>query len=108
MKELAYAKYKKMRTHLLPDQQQKNDITWVIPHQVNRKLTEQILKEHQLSGKTVLWDADTIGNIGGASIVYTLARAVKEQVFDRPGTILLMSVGGGLSYAAQVIRYHPK
>lgn len=106
MKELAYAKYNYMLAKLLPTAAEKNAIRWVIPHQVNRKLTEQVLFENQISNKNIIWDADTIGNIGGASILYSLARAVEEKMFDRSGKILLMSVGGGLSYAGQVIQFH--
>ncbi len=105
LKELAYARYTEMITHLLPTQQERDEITWVIPHQVNRKLIDVLLDENQLKNKIVLWDSDTIGNIGGASITYTLARAIEEQLFDQSGKMLLMSVGGGLSYAAQILRY---
>lgn len=107
LKELAYSRYTEMLANLLPTADDRKAITWIIPHQVNRKLTDQILSENQLTtGKTILWDADTIGNIGGSSIMYTLARAVEECIFDKPGKILMMSVGGGLSYAAQVIAYN--
>lgn len=105
MKELAYSRYMQMLDNLLPTEKEKNEITWVIPHQVNRKLIDQVLHESHLNNKTIIWDADTIGNIGGASVLYTLARAVEEKLFDRSGKILLMSVGGGLSYAGQVLNY---
>lgn len=106
MKELAYSKYTHMLAHLLPTEEDRKSITWVIPHQVNRKLITQILQEHHMMNKTIIWDADSIGNIGGASILYSLARAVEEKIFDRSGKILLMSVGGGLSYAGQILQYH--
>lgn len=106
LKELAYSRYTQMLKSLFTTPKERNEITWVISHQVNRKLIDQLLEENQLTNKTVLWDADLIGNIGGSSIVYTLARAVEERLFDRAGKILLMSVGGGLSYAAQVLQYH--
>ena len=106
LRELAYSRYTTMLKHLLPTKEDKKAITWIITHQVSRKLIEQLLDESQLSNKTLIWDADSIGNIGGASITYTLARAVEEKIFDRPGKILLMSVGGGLSYAAQVLQHH--
>ncbi len=106
LKELAYSRYTQMLQHLFSSEEDKKAITWVIAHQVNRKLIEQLLDENQLTHTTIIWDADKIGNIGGASIIYTLARAVEEHIFDRPGKILLMSVGGGLSYAAQVLQYH--
>lgn len=107
LKELAYSRYSLMLRELLPTTEDKEALTWIIPHQVNRKLIEQLLQENELNHLQIIWDADTIGNIGGASILYSLANAVNNQVFDRPGKILLMSVGGGLSYAAQVINYHP-
>lgn len=105
MKELAYSRYMQMIENLLPTEPERNEITWIIPHQVNRKLIEQVLYENHLNNKIIIWDADTIGNIGGASVLYTLARAVEEKLFDRSGKILLMSVGGGLSYAGQVLNY---
>ncbi|WP_454782032.1 3-oxoacyl-ACP synthase III family protein [Legionella sp. WA2022007384] len=106
MKELAYTKYKQMLAHLLPTEEDRNAITWIIPHQVNRKLITEVLQENQMMNKTIIWDSDTIGNIGGASVLYSLARAIEEKIFDRPGKILLMSVGGGLSYAGQVLEFH--
>ena len=106
MKELAYAKYKQMLAHLLPTKEDRNAITWIIPHQVNRKLITQLLQENDMINQSIIWDSDTIGNIGGASVLYSLARAIEEKVFDRPGKILMMSVGGGLSYAAQVLQFH--
>ncbi|TAL61522.1 MAG: 3-oxoacyl-ACP synthase, partial [Legionella sp.] len=106
MKELAYKQYRAMLKAMLPGTKEKQDITWIIPHQVNFKLIEEILAENELTHAQVLWDADQIGNIGGASITYTLARAIEEKCFTKPGKILMLSVGGGLSYAAQVLQYH--
>lgn len=106
MKELAFSRYNEMIEALLPSQHEKDAITWIIPHQVNRKLIDVILAKNNLLNKTVLWDSDVVGNLGGASILYTLARAIEEQLFDKQGKILMMSVGGGLSYAGQIIQYH--
>lgn len=108
MKTLAYEKYNQLIAQLLPTESDRKAITWIIPHQVNRKLIDQVLYENQVTNKTILWDADTIGNIGGASILYTLAKALEEKRFDRPGKLLMISVGGGLSYAGQVLQYNPQ
>lgn len=106
LKELAYAKYCQLIQGLLPTSAERDEIRWIITHQVNRKLIDLVLGEHGLSNQGLIWDADQIGNIGGASVVYTLARAVEDNIFSQPGKILLMSVGGGLSYAGQIIRYN--
>jgi len=103
LKELALSRYELMLKHLLPTEKDKAEITWIIPHQVNRNLIDGLIEKHGLQDSTLLWDADKMGNIGGASILFTLARAVEENLFNKPGKILLMSVGGGLSYAAQII-----
>ncbi|KTD74623.1 3-oxoacyl-ACP synthase III family protein [Legionella waltersii] len=105
MKALALSHYQQLINQLLPTQKERDEITWIIPHQVNRKLMDHLLDEFRMQNKVMLWDADSIGNIGGASILYTLARAVEDDLFDRSGKILLMSVGGGLSYAGQIINY---
>lgn len=106
LKNLALARYSQMLAAILPTAEEREAITWVITHQVNRHLIEQLLLANQLGHTSLLWDADSIGNIGGASILYTLARAMEEGEFNRKGRILMMSVGGGLSYAAQVLSFH--
>jgi 3-oxoacyl-[acyl-carrier-protein] synthase III len=108
LKELAYEKYTQLIQGLLPTSEEREEIRWIITHQVNRKLIDLVLSEHGLSNKVLIWDADQIGNIGGASIIYTLARAVEDKLFSESGKLLLMSVGGGLSYAGQVIHYRGK
>ena len=40
-----------------------------------------------------------IGNIGGASVLYTLSDAIQKNTFQAGDQILMMSVGGGLSYS---------
>jgi 3-oxoacyl-[acyl-carrier-protein] synthase-3 len=55
-----------------------------------------------LKPKEVIWDADRVGNIGGSSILYSLANALKGDRLNGSGDMLLMSVGGGLSFAGQL------
>lgn len=108
LKELAVRKYTDMLDKLLPSKQDRMEISWIIPHQVNRSLIDYLIQQYQLEHSILLWDADRFGNIGGASILFTLARAIENNVFDKEGKLLMMSVGGGLSYAAQVISYKQK
>lgn len=107
LKELAIKQYNLMLDAILPNKKAQSEITWIISHQVNKSLIKNVLERHCLHQKTLIWDAETIGNIGGASILYSLAQAFKNNVFNKKGKILLLSVGGGLSYAAQVIQVLP-
>jgi 3-oxoacyl-[acyl-carrier-protein] synthase III len=105
LKGLAYEKYTQMLEKLFQDEASRKAIRWIIPHQVSRKLIDRIMLEQKFHHADLIWHADKIGNVGGASIVYSLAKAFNEGVFDQDGKILMMSVGGGLSFAAHIIDY---
>lgn len=107
LKTLAYSQYTAMLKEILVETDL-SEIKWIIPHQVSRKLINQVLREHHLDHANVIWHAHEIGNIGGASILYSLAKAVQNGTFDKNGKILMMSVGGGLTYATHIINYHQK
>lgn len=101
MRKHAFAHYAEMIDTLLPERADRSSIDWIIPHQVSQNLIEEVVSEKGLAGK-LIWDADEIGNIGGASVLYSVARAISSGRFEAGQRILLMSVGGGLSCAAQV------
>lgn len=104
LKDLAVEKYTAMLDQLFSEVD-KAEISWIIPHQVNLNLTKMLIEKYQLQHCQLLWDAKQIGNIGGASILYTLTNALKNNTFNKDGKILMMSVGGGLSFAMQVLSY---
>lgn len=105
LKALALEKYTAMLDALFKTVD-KEDIRWIIPHQVNRKLIHDLIEHYGLGHCKLLWDADRIGNIGGASIAYTLARSFNDNTFKNKGKILMMSVGGGLTYATQLLSFN--
>jgi 3-oxoacyl-[acyl-carrier-protein] synthase-3 len=72
------------------------------PHQVNRGLVKEVFTKTGLGSVPVVWDSLENGNIGGASILFSLAKAFAEKKFKKGDRILVVSVGGGLSYGAQV------
>jgi 3-oxoacyl-[acyl-carrier-protein] synthase-3 len=94
--------YVKMLTEL----DKKIDLTtidYIIPHQVNLKLIVTLMKKYpKIENAKLIMDAREIGNIGGSSILYSLAKASKENTFEKGSKVLMMSVGGGLSYCAQI------
>lgn len=100
LREQAERRYNEMLDTLFPEKAQKQKISWVIPHQINRPLIDSILDKHQIHAN-VQWDADTVGNIGGSSVLYSLAKLIQSQQLKYGDEILLMSVGGGLSFAMQ-------
>ena len=99
--DLAGAHYGAMLDALFSPTFPLSRVTWIVPHQVNRELIDQVLRPRGVSA-SVVWDAREFGNLGGASVLFSLARCLERGVFKRGDRILLMSVGGGLSWAAQV------
>lgn len=95
------AHYDAMLDALFPPSFPMSELAWIIPHQVNRDLVEQVLRP-RATRAAMVWDAREHGNLGGASVLFSLASCLERQVFQRGDRILLMSVGGGLSSAAQV------
>jgi 3-oxoacyl-[acyl-carrier-protein] synthase-3 len=77
------------------------DVNWIVPHQVNRALIDDVLHP-RATRATVVWDAREYGNLGGASVLFSMARCLTQRIFAPGDRILLMSVGGGLSAAAQI------
>ncbi len=107
LKEIAKDKYLSMIQNLLPTQSDRDAVSWIIPHQVNRLLIDEVCRESQLNGE-ILWSADQYGNLGGSSVLFTLAEAIEKRRFKKNDQVLLMSVGGGLSFAAQLWQIHGK
>ncbi len=99
--ELAKERYAAMLDTLFPPSGPEAAIDWIIPHQVNRALIDDVLRPRRL-GARVVWDAREVGNLGGASVLFSLACALGRGLFKPRDRVLLMSVGGGLSAAAQI------
>ena len=100
LREEALRRYKEMLRALFPGGHGLERIRWVVAHQINRKLIEQVCEESGLKGR-LIWSADRFGNIGGASVLFSLSEALEQGLFEPGDEVLLMSVGGGLSYAMQ-------
>jgi 3-oxoacyl-[acyl-carrier-protein] synthase III len=103
LKDLALKRYVEMIEALLPDPKERSSVRWIIPHQVNRQLIDEVQSSMKLGGDRV-WSADDFGNVGGTSVLFSLAQGLEKQIFKPGELVLLMSVGGGLSFAAQLWR----
>lgn len=85
---------------LFSDNFEMSEIKYLIPHQVNAALIKNLVSNHfQMPNIEVLKSSPEVGNIGGSSVLYTLTDNIEKKTFDSGDKILLMSVGGGLSYS---------
>jgi 3-oxoacyl-[acyl-carrier-protein] synthase-3 len=101
LKDHAKKRYLEMIHALLPTKKDRAGVKWIICHQVNRMLTDEVIKESGLAGE-LIWDAERFGNLGGTSVLFSFAHALEQKRFKKNDTIFFMSVGGGLSFAAQL------
>lgn len=100
----ALRRYKDLITTLLsPDE--KSSIKWIFCHQVSRQLIRDVMEQNTLNGSPY-WINHDYGNIGGTTIPFSLSLALEENIFKSGDLILLMSVGGGISAAAQLWRWN--
>lgn len=100
LREQALRRYRVMLDHMFPGGAGLDRIRWLVPHQVNRGIIDTLYRDTPLRAEMV-WSAREHGNLGGTSVLFSLAEALEQDLF-RPGDeVLLMSVGGGLSFAMQ-------
>jgi len=100
----ALRRYSDLLKNLLTEDEKKN-IRWIMGHQVNRQLIRDVIEMNQLVGEP-FWINHEYGNIGGTTIPFSLSLALEKQTFKKGDLILLMSVGGGVSAAAQLWRWN--
>lgn len=98
--EEARLRYHMMLAAMFPGGAGLERIRWLVPHQINRSLIDAVARESGIEAAWV-WSADRFGNLGGTSVLFSLAEAIESGWFQPGDEILLMSVGGGLSFAMQ-------
>jgi 3-oxoacyl-[acyl-carrier-protein] synthase-3 len=87
-----------------------NDLTadnldWVIPHQANLRIIEVSAKKLNIPMEKVIVTVDRHANTSAASIPLALHEAVLGGKLRQGDKVLLLSVGGGFTWASCLIRW---
>jgi 3-oxoacyl-(acyl-carrier-protein) synthase III len=80
------------------------DIEWVIPHQPNPSMVDAMIDGLGLDGSRVLRVAEDIGSVASSSIPVALDRLRKTRRVKPGDRILMLGVGGGISYGGTLYR----
>lgn len=83
------------------------DMALIIPHQVNLRILKELAKRLGLYDdfeKRFYINIDRYGNVSSASVAIGLAEALSEGRIKRGDMALLVTYGGGLTWASAVIR----
>jgi 3-oxoacyl-[acyl-carrier-protein] synthase-3 len=81
------------------------DVTWLIPHQANRRIIDSAAKHLDLPPERVVVNIDRYGNTSAASIPMALSETVAEGKLKDGDVILFVGFGGGLSWGAVAWRW---
>ncbi len=81
------------------------DIDCFVPHQANIRIIQSAAKRLGISMEKVVVNVDKYGNTSAASIPIALDEAVKTGRVKNGDTVLLVGFGGGLTWAASVIKW---
>ena len=82
-----------------------DDVRIVIPHQANERIITATQEALGLERERVFIDVDRFGNTGGSSVGIALDDFLSNETLDAGEHVLLVAFGGGLTWAAAVVRW---
>jgi 3-oxoacyl-[acyl-carrier-protein] synthase-3 len=81
------------------------DIDCLIPHQANDRILKAVADRLKIPHEKVFINVDRYGNMSSASTVVALYEAVKTGVVKKGDYVVLVAFGGGLTWAANLIKW---
>jgi 3-oxoacyl-[acyl-carrier-protein] synthase III len=82
-----------------------NDISWVIPHQANKRIIEAAAKRLDIGPERVIINIERYGNTSAASIPIALSETAAAGKLKDGDVLLFVGFGGGLSWGAVAWRW---
>jgi 3-oxoacyl-[acyl-carrier-protein] synthase-3 len=81
------------------------DLDLVIPHQVNYRIIEAVLRKVNIPAERLYLNLDRFGNTSAASVPIALHEAVKAGRLKRGDLVLLVAFGAGLTWGYNLVRW---
>ena len=82
-----------------------DDVDMLIPHQANMRIINAAARRLDLPRDKVWVNLDRYGNTSAASIPIALFEAAEAGKLEEGDNVVLVAFGGGLSWAAGVVRW---
>ncbi len=79
------------------------DISWLVPHQANKRIIDAIAKNFSIPEERVYQTLHKYGNTSASSIAIALDELMQEQEFEEGEHLLLTAFGGGLTWGAAIL-----
>jgi 3-oxoacyl-[acyl-carrier-protein] synthase-3 len=81
------------------------DIDKVIAHQANRRIIQRTGEDLGMTADKMFVNVDRYGNTGAASVAIALSEFADAELPQPGSNVLLVAFGGGLTWAASVVRW---
>jgi 3-oxoacyl-[acyl-carrier-protein] synthase-3 len=81
------------------------EVTWLIPHQANKRIIDAAAKHLDLPAERVIMNIHKYGNTSAASIPIALSETEAEGKLKDGDVVLFVGFGGGLSWGAVAWRW---
>ncbi len=82
-----------------------DDIDFVIPHQANVRIIDAIAERISIPKDKMISTVADHANTSAASIPLALGKKIQDGVIKRGDLLLTMSIGGGMTWGYNLIRY---
>lgn len=82
---------------------QEQDVSWLVPHQANKRIIDAIAKNFNIAEERVYQTVHKYGNTSASSIAIALHELIQEQDFKKGEHLLLTAFGGGLTWGAAIL-----
>lgn len=79
------------------------DVTWVIPHQANKRILEALGQRLGIDSQRLLYTGSFHGNISAASIPITMNHFWNKGYFSKGNVLLFQSFGAGFTCGATLV-----
>lgn len=83
----------------------KSDVTYLVPHQANRRIIDATARYLDLPDEKVVVNIQEYGNTSAASIPMALSETVRAGLVKPDDLIVFVAFGGGLSWGAVAWRW---
>ena len=82
-----------------------DDIDWVVPHQANKRILDGTRRKLGLPPEKIVITVDRHANTSAASIPLALDVAVRDGRIKKGDLVLVLAMGGGLTWGAGLVRW---
>ena len=82
---------------------EETDVSWLVPHQANKRIIDAIAKHFNIPESKVYQTVHKYGNTSASSIAIALYELMQEHEFQEGEHLLLTAFGGGLTWGASIL-----